>query len=623
MYNGLLFLIVICSVTRFNNQISPVKHFTKDDPLFGQTVIQSKDGVFVPSPTNGKYFSCTPEDECVKVNFNDEKPKGPRPASVVSSLISEEERLVMCNQVCIKESVTEDLNGNCQLMNPIGKGKLNPAKLVLNQMEKKPTSSSNNNNNNNNNYRGGRIDQGKWRMRRDTHPDSETKTAEDDDNAGAEIAFVLDGSGSITQDDFQRAKDFIYKVMLIVWKACFNCNFAIVQYGSSIRTELSLLENKDRVRMLQKVKKIQQIFSLTKTASAIHHVLTNVFIPENGSKNNSKKIIIVLSDGKILGDTMNLTDVLNMPQMKDVIRYSIGVGEDFLSKPEAIKELEDIADPDKYFSVSSYAGLNDILSSLEQNLIWIIDAGAEIAFVLDGSDSIQPDDFQRAKDFIYNFMLNVWKACFNFNFAIVQYGSSIRTELSLLENKDRARTLQKVKEIQQIFSLTNTASAIHHVLTNIFIPENGSKKNSKKIIIVLSDGKILGDPMNLTDVLNMPQMKDVTRYSIGVGEGILSNPEAIKEMKEIADPDQFFSVSNYTGLDDILSSLKSIIEIKDIDVSGQAKCAHSCANVPGSFRCVCNLGFELDTDDNQRYRPSDFNDVELKIENFCIKQNVT
>ncbi len=52
--------------------------------------------------------------------------------------------------------------------------------------------------------------------------------------------------------------------------------------------------------------------------------------------------------------------------------------------------------------------------------------------------------------------------------------------------------------------------------TDIFIPENGSKMNSKKSIIVMSDGQILGDPMNLTEVLNMPQMKDITRYSIGV-----------------------------------------------------------------------------------------------------------
>ncbi|XP_067222151.1 integrin alpha-E-like [Chanodichthys erythropterus] len=276
----------------------------------------------------------------------------------------------MCNQVHIKESVTEDLNGNCQLMNPIGKGKLNPAKLVLNQMEKKNTS----NNTNNNNYRGGRIDQVKQRMRRDTHPNSETKTAEDDDDAGAEIAFVLDGSGSINSPDFKRAKDFIYNVMLSVWKACFNCNFAIVQYSSQIRTELSLLENKDRVRMLKKIKEIQQILGGTNTASAIRHVLTDIFIPENGSKNNSKKIIIVLSDGEST-DRMYLTDVLNMPQMKDVIRYSIGVGEGVLSNPRATEEMKVIADPYKYFSVSSYAKLDDqILCSMEQSLIGIIGA---------------------------------------------------------------------------------------------------------------------------------------------------------------------------------------------------------------------------------------------------------
>uniref|UniRef100_A0A8C1HXI0 Integrin, alpha E, tandem duplicate 1 n=1 Tax=Cyprinus carpio carpio TaxID=630221 RepID=A0A8C1HXI0_CYPCA len=371
-------------------------------------------------------------------------------------------------------------------------------------------------------------------------------------DAGTEIAFVLDGSGSITPDNFQRAKDFIYNVMSNVWKTCFNCDFAIVQYGLEIRTELSLLDSKNHARALLKVKEIQQLGKLTMTASAIHHVLTDIFIPENGSKKNSKKIIIVLSDGKILGDPMKLTDVLNMPQMKGVTRYSIGVGEGILSEPEAIQEMTQIADPEKFFSVSNYAALDDIQSSLEQSLIGAKDAGTEIAFVLDGSGSIEHDDFQRAKDFIYNVMFNVWKTCFNCDFAIVQYGLEIRTELSLLDSKDHARALLKVKEIQQIFNIKKTASAIHHVLTDIFIPENGSKKNSKKIIIVLSDGQMLGDPMNLTDVLNMPQMKGVNRYSIGVGKGILSNPEAIQEMREIADPNRFFYVSNYAALEDIL-----------------------------------------------------------------------
>ncbi|XP_059389827.1 integrin alpha-E [Carassius carassius] len=118
-----------------------------------------------------------------------------------------------------------------------------------------------------------------------------------------------------------------------------------------------------------------------------------------------------MSDGKMSGDLMNLSDVLNMPQMKGVTRYVIGVGSDILDKTEAIEEMTQIADPDKYYKVSSYAALNDIQSSLEQSLI--DDAGTEIVFVLDGSGSIEHDDFQRAKDFIYKVMFSVWKTCFN------------------------------------------------------------------------------------------------------------------------------------------------------------------------------------------------------------------
>ncbi|XP_058655030.1 integrin alpha-E isoform X2 [Onychostoma macrolepis] len=419
MYRGLLFMIGIWSVTGFNIQIKPVKHFKKDDPLFGQTITQSTDGVFVPSPKDGTLFRCTLNDECVEVNSKDEKPKGLRAVASVSSLPSEEEQhVMMCNQVRTQKSGTEDLNGDCKLMNPSGslEKKTNPVALVNNnnsnnnnhyqgartgqdlqrmRRDAQPDSDSeakdkdydvnvplpspatnqmeneklNNNNNNNNHYRGGRIEKVKRRMRRDAQLDGDTD--EDEEDPGTEIAFVLDGSGSIQRDDFQRAKDFMYNVMFNVWNTCFDCNFAIVQYGSKIRTELSLLDNENGAHSLQKVKEIQQIYNLTKTASAIHHVVTDTFIPENGSKNDSKKIIIVLSDGQILGDNMALSDVLNMPQMKGVTRYSIGVGDGILKNTEAIQEMVAIADDGKFFNVSNYAALDDILSSLQQSIIGI------------------------------------------------------------------------------------------------------------------------------------------------------------------------------------------------------------------------------------------------------------
>ncbi|XP_052473007.1 integrin alpha-E isoform X5 [Carassius gibelio] len=598
MYRGLLFIIAIYSATCFNIKISPVKHFKNGDPLFGQSIIQSTDGVFVPSPKLGKLFKCTAENECVEVKSDDVKPKGLRPVASLSSLtLEEEQHVMMCNQIRVRESSSEDLNGECKLMYSTGTviKKMNPVTLV------------NNNNNNNNHYQGRWIGQDQRRMRRDAQSESDTKDKDEDyDDAGRETAFVLDGSGSIDHDDFQRAKDFIYNVMSNVWKTCFNCDFAIVQFGAEIRTELSLLDSKDHAKALLKVKEIQQLGKITKTASAIHHVLTDIFIPENGSKKNSKKSIIVMSDGKMLGDPMNLSDVLNMPQMKGVTRYSIGVGSGILDKPEAIEEMTQIADPEKFYKVSNYAALDDIQSSLEQSLTGAQDAGREIAFVLDGSGSIEQEDFQRAKDFIHNVMSNVWKTCFNCDFAIVQFGAEIRTELSLLDSKDHVRALLKVKDIQQLGKITKTASAIHHVLTDIFIPENGSKNNSKKSIIVLSDGKMAGDSMSLTDVLNMPQMKGVTRYSIGVGSGILDKPEAIEEMTQIADPEKFYKVSNYAELDDIQSSLEqSLTGAKD-------------AGTEIAF--VLDGSGSIDHDDFQRAK--DFmHDVMFKVWNTCFDCN--
>uniref|UniRef100_A0AAY4AZ77 Integrin, alpha E, tandem duplicate 2 n=1 Tax=Denticeps clupeoides TaxID=299321 RepID=A0AAY4AZ77_9TELE len=237
--------------------------------------------------------------------------------------------LQVCQQVRTQKKVTEYLNGACKRHN-----------------------FDNNNNNNNNN-------------------DREEDDADDED-VGTEIAFVLDGSGSIQKEDFIRAKSFIVNVMTKVWSVCFNCDFAVVQYGVEIQTELLLKENSNGSQAVEIVKNIKQLGNVTKTASAINHVLEHIFVEENGSRNNSDKIIIVISDGKIFLDEMKLTDVLNKPKMKGITRYAIGVGPSVLNVPEALSEMKEIAsDPDEkhFFEVNNYAALEEILSKLEMSII--------------------------------------------------------------------------------------------------------------------------------------------------------------------------------------------------------------------------------------------------------------
>ncbi|XP_031207607.1 integrin alpha-E isoform X4 [Mastomys coucha] len=194
---------------------------------------------------------------------------------------------------------------------------------------------------------------------------------QDEEEAGTEIAIVLDGSGSIEPTDFQKAKNFISTMMRNFYEKCFECSFALVQYGAVIQTEFDLQESWDINASLAKVQSIVQVKNVTKTASAMQHVLDNIFIPSRGSRKKALKIMVVLTDGDIFGDPLNLTTVINSSKMQGVVRFAIGVGDAF-KKNNTYRELKLIASEPKEahtFKVTNYSALDGLLSKLQQSII--------------------------------------------------------------------------------------------------------------------------------------------------------------------------------------------------------------------------------------------------------------
>ncbi|XP_069339207.1 integrin alpha-E [Eulemur rufifrons] len=209
------------------------------------------------------------------------------------------------------------------------------------------------------------------RQRRALEEEKEEEEEEEEDEAGTEIAIILDGSGSIDSQDFQRAKDFISNMMRNFYDKCFECSFALVQYGAVIQTEFDLRDSRDVMASLAKVQNIVQVQNVTRTASAMQHVLDNIFTPSGGSRKNASKVMVVLTDGDIFGDTLNLTTVINSPKMQGVERFAIGVGAAFRNV-KTDRELKLIAsDPDEThaFKVTNYTALDGLLSKLQHNII--------------------------------------------------------------------------------------------------------------------------------------------------------------------------------------------------------------------------------------------------------------
>nr|XP_010298604.1 PREDICTED: integrin alpha-E [Balearica regulorum gibbericeps] len=411
---------------------------------------------------------------------------------------------------------------------------------------------------------------------------------------GTEIAVILGGSENTKPDDFQNAKTSILSMMKSMWQKCSKIRFAVVQHRAQIQTELSLQESCDRLTAFFKVRNIKQQSSRTDIAAALQHVLDKVFDESHGSSQTGDKIIIVMASEQVFLDNHRLRNVMNSLEMAMVKLYAPEIGE-FIRNQWVPEELQNVGS--EWFVLSTYEDFDSFLSELERETLkdsaeniptdapehrntndsgdsklpsWVEEdkeeeeenaSGTEIAFILDGSGSIEPEDFERAKAFIHKMMKTLYKKCFECNFAVVQYGFEIRTEFDLRENWDPRATLQKVLDIVQVCNVTKTASAMQHVLDSIFTESHGSHKDAAKVMIVLTDGEILLDEMNLTTVINSPKMAGIERYAIGVGDAF-KKPKALNELRLIAsgpDDTNVFQVTNYSALDGLLSTLQQSI----------------------------------------------------------------
>ncbi|KAM4526102.1 integrin alpha-M-like [Fundulus diaphanus] len=187
----------------------------------------------------------------------------------------------------------------------------------------------------------------------------------------ADIAFLLDGSGSVYGEDFMRMKDFVKGLIKSFLGK--DAQFAITQYSSSTVTHYYFNSFKKTEDDLEpQIKTIRQLTGGTRTAAAIREVVDDVFSPLKGSRSNAKKILIVITDGESQ-DRGNLPSAINSADNKKIARFAIGVGNAF-SSYRATEELRTIASQPAenfMFKVGSFDALDKIRDSLQDKIFSI------------------------------------------------------------------------------------------------------------------------------------------------------------------------------------------------------------------------------------------------------------
>ncbi|XP_070775265.1 integrin alpha-L [Enoplosus armatus] len=175
-----------------------------------------------------------------------------------------------------------------------------------------------------------------------------------------DLAFLFDGSGSMTQGEFNKNKDFIEDIMKNLTNT--SIKFAAVQFSTDYNKVFDFSEYQAG-SALDKLKKEHHMKKLTNTHKALTFVLEGIF--ENvtaGASPDATKVLVLITDGDP-SDTGD--EIIKRYNDKNIIRFVIGVKHAELDKFTAIA-----SDPaDKYaFKIENYDGLTGILGNFQKKI---------------------------------------------------------------------------------------------------------------------------------------------------------------------------------------------------------------------------------------------------------------
>ncbi|XP_076129789.1 integrin alpha-X-like [Alosa pseudoharengus] len=188
-----------------------------------------------------------------------------------------------------------------------------------------------------------------------------------------DAVVLYDSSQSISDLEFRTMIEFIKAIIRMFTDP--GTQVAVAQYATDNHAVFNF-ENfaaKRKENPVDLMNEVRHEKGNTYTAAAIRFVLENMFTEDKGMQKDSKKLLIVITDGKSNDKTETLDAVLPLAQDMNVTMYAIGVGKQF-SYDELLKIS--LNNSKNVMMTESFDALNSIQNELKSKIFAIEGTGA-------------------------------------------------------------------------------------------------------------------------------------------------------------------------------------------------------------------------------------------------------
>lgn len=159
-----------------------------------------------------------------------------------------------------------------------------------------------------------------------------------------DLVFAVDGSNSLTSEQFKNLKDTIKKILDSYTISHSATHVGVIEFSDESNEKIRLTDSYDKNEIYSKIDRIEQSRgNLRVTDEALKMAANKMFSVESGGRPGASRALVVLTAGKSTGQ-QPLPEAITPLEKQGVRVYVVSVG-DKVDK----KEIHSIVSPDQVF----------------------------------------------------------------------------------------------------------------------------------------------------------------------------------------------------------------------------------------------------------------------------------
>ncbi|XP_039536803.1 cartilage matrix protein isoform X3 [Pimephales promelas] len=368
-----------------------------------------------------------------------------------------------------------------------------------------------------------------------------------------DVVFIIDSSRSVRPAEFEQVKVFLTKVIDGLNVGADATRVGVVNYASRVKNEVSLKSHKTKAALVKAVSKIEPLSSGTMTGLAIQFAMNVAFSEAEGARKSPdiSKVAIIVTDGR---PQDNIREIAAKAREAGIEIFAIGVGRVELTtlRQMASEPLDDHVD-----YVESYSLIEKLTKKFQEAFCACSNA-ADVVFLIDGSKSVRPENFELVKKWINLIIDKLDVSETNTHVGLVQYSSSVKQEFPLGRYNNKKALKEAVKKMGYMERGTMTGQAINFLVDNSFTPSQGARPGVPKVGIVFTDGR---SQDYIGDAAKKAKENGFEMFAVGVGNAV---EDELREIASIPVADHYFYTADFKTMNQIAKKLQiNVCQVED------------------------------------------------------------